>query len=186
MGKFNEVGVLALSPAGFFLVEIKSRPGTVQGDTHTSIWTTDGRECTYDNPLILADRKAERLASLLQRQPKVVNSKIRVPSSSRLSFCRPPVSNRSGSGFLGKMRRILGGAAGSSLGAPFESRLPAPRLARCAIERLGALPKLGQTIFPNSHSRAASTTRTSSGSTRPGSPSTGAGVAPARRHPCAR
>lgn len=78
-GKISEVDALVLSPAGLFLVEIKSRPGTVDGDAHTWTWTTDGREYTYDNPLILANRKSKRLASLLKRQPAITKAKIRLP-----------------------------------------------------------------------------------------------------------
>ena len=92
-GKVNEVDALVLSPAGLFLVEIKSRPGVLRGDTHSWTWTTDGRSNTYDNPVILANRKAKRLASLLRRQPAITKAKIRLPfvepaiflSSSRLS-----------------------------------------------------------------------------------------------------
>jgi len=78
-GKVNEVDALVLSPAGLFLVEIKSRPGVLRGDAHSWTWTTDGRTSTYDNPLILADRKAKRLASLLRRQPAIVKAKVRLP-----------------------------------------------------------------------------------------------------------
>lgn len=78
-GKVNEVDALVLSPAGLFLVEIKSRPGVLRGDAHSWTWTTDGRSSTYDNPLILANRKAKRLASLLKRQPAVTKAKIRLP-----------------------------------------------------------------------------------------------------------
>ncbi len=78
-GKVNEVDALILSPVGLFLVEIKSRPGVVTGDTHTWTWTTDGREYSYDNPLILANRKAKRLASVLRKQPSVLKSKVRLP-----------------------------------------------------------------------------------------------------------
>ncbi|MEP6587327.1 MAG: BREX system serine/threonine kinase PglW [Polaromonas sp.] len=78
-GKVNEVDALVLSPAGLFLVEVKSRPGTVDGDAHTWTWNTDGREYSYDNPLLLADRKSKRLASLLRRQPAIVKAKIRLP-----------------------------------------------------------------------------------------------------------
>jgi serine/threonine protein kinase len=77
-GKISEVDALVLSPAGLFLVEIKSRPGTVDGDAHTWTWTTDGREYTYDNPLILANRKSKRLASLLRHQPAIFKAKIRL------------------------------------------------------------------------------------------------------------
>lgn len=78
-GKVSEVDALVLSSAGLFLVEIKSRPGTVDGDAHTWTWTTDGRDYTYDNPLLLANRKAKRLASLLRRQPAIIKAKIRLP-----------------------------------------------------------------------------------------------------------
>jgi serine/threonine protein kinase len=78
-GKVNEVDALVLSPAGLFLVEIKSRPGVLRGDAHSWTWTTDGRSSTYDNPLILANRKAKRLASLLRRQPAIAKAKIRLP-----------------------------------------------------------------------------------------------------------
>jgi hypothetical protein len=78
-GKVNEVDTLILSPMGLFLVEVKSRPGTVSGDAHTWTWQTDGRRHAYDNPLILANRKAKRLASLLRRQTAVIKAKTRVP-----------------------------------------------------------------------------------------------------------
>ncbi|HCY61920.1 MAG TPA: BREX system serine/threonine kinase PglW [Oxalobacteraceae bacterium] len=78
-GKVNEVDALVLSPAGLFLVEIKSRPGVLRGDSHSWTWITDGRSSTYDNPLILANRKAKRLASLLRRQSAIVKAKIRLP-----------------------------------------------------------------------------------------------------------
>ena len=78
-GKVSEVDALVLSPAGLFLVEIKSRPGILTGDAHSWTWNTDGRTNTYDNPLILANRKAKRLASLLKRQPTIAKAKIRLP-----------------------------------------------------------------------------------------------------------
>jgi hypothetical protein len=68
-GKVNEVDALILGPSGLFLVEIKSRPGSVSGDAHTWTWKTDGREYSYDNPLILANRKAKRLAQLRTAGP---------------------------------------------------------------------------------------------------------------------
>ncbi len=85
-GKVNEVDALIISPGGLFLVEIKSRPGLVTGDTHTWTWTTNGRDYSYDNPLILANRKAKRLASVLRKQPSVIKSKIRLPWVEPLIF----------------------------------------------------------------------------------------------------
>lgn len=78
-GKVNEVDGLVLSPTGLFLIEIKSRPGVVAGDTHTWTWATDGKQYSYDNPLILANRKAKRLASVLRKQPAVQKSRVRLP-----------------------------------------------------------------------------------------------------------
>jgi len=67
-GSINEVDLLVLTPRGFFLVEIKSRPGKVEGDAGTWSWHHDGRIYTDDNPLILANRKAKKLIGLLRRQ----------------------------------------------------------------------------------------------------------------------
>ncbi len=78
-GKVSEVDALVLSPDGLFLVEIKSRPGVLTGDVHSWTWTTDGRSATVDNPVILANRKAKRLASLLKRQPAITKAKMRLP-----------------------------------------------------------------------------------------------------------
>lgn len=78
-GKVNEIDALALTPAGLFLIEIKSRPGKVTGDSHTWTWSSDRSERSVDNPLLLTDRKAKRLASLLRRQSAVVKAKIRLP-----------------------------------------------------------------------------------------------------------
>ena len=36
-GSINEIDLLVFTPQGFFLVEIKSNPGILSGDTHT--WT---------------------------------------------------------------------------------------------------------------------------------------------------
>src|SRR5437773_7945260 len=70
-GTINEVDLLVLSPKGFFLVEIKSRPGVVDGDAGTWTWTESGRSIVVDSPLIATNRKAKKLASLLRRQRAV-------------------------------------------------------------------------------------------------------------------
>src|SRR5437016_1720239 len=67
-GSINEVDLLVLSPRGLFLVEIKSHPGQIKGDAGTWTWIHEGRSVSMDNPLLLANRKAKRLASLLRRQ----------------------------------------------------------------------------------------------------------------------
>ncbi len=68
-GSINEVDLLVLTPKGFFLVEIKSAPGIVEGDQGTWSWHHEGRIRTADNPLVLTNRKAKKLISLLRRQP---------------------------------------------------------------------------------------------------------------------
>ncbi len=99
-GKVREVDVLVLSPCGLFLIEIKSRPGAVSGDTHTWTWTTEGRQYIQDNPLILANRKAKRLASLLRRQPAIAEGKVRLPRVQEMVFLSAQ-----------RVERKLGGAA---------------------------------------------------------------------------
>jgi serine/threonine protein kinase len=89
-GKVNEVDALVLSPHGLFFIEIKSRPGSLDGDPHTWTWSTDGRRYTDDNPLILANRKAKRLASLLQRQNARVRGRQRLPFIVPLIFLSAP------------------------------------------------------------------------------------------------
>jgi serine/threonine protein kinase len=84
-GTINEVDLLVLTPRGFFLVEIKGRPGMLAGDRATWVWTYDGRTVTEDNPIVLANRKAKKLASLLKRQKAC--QKIHVPYLDPLVFC---------------------------------------------------------------------------------------------------
>ena len=68
-GSINEVDLLALTPKGFFLVEIKSAPGVVEGDSGAWTWRREKRVRTVDNPLLLANRKAKKLIALLRGQP---------------------------------------------------------------------------------------------------------------------
>src|SRR5450759_4895802 len=76
-GSINEVDLLVFTPQGFFLVEIKSNPGVLTGDIQTWTWQQEGHQKVVDNPLSLANQKAKKLASLLQRQRAF--DKLRVP-----------------------------------------------------------------------------------------------------------
>src|SRR3954447_4551356 len=68
-GSLYEVDLLVLTKQGFWLVEIKSRPGRVEGDVGSWPGTgKDGKRLTVDNPVLLANRKAKALASLLKAQ----------------------------------------------------------------------------------------------------------------------
>lgn len=88
-GSVNEVDLLVFTPQGFFLIEIKSRPGRLRGDAGTWTWETDGKLATVDNPYQLANSKAKKLRSLLQRQ-KACKSKGQVPFVEALVFCSAP------------------------------------------------------------------------------------------------
>lgn len=83
-GSINEVDLLVFTPQGFFLIEIKSRPGKLFGDPGTWTWE-DGRQFTTDNPLIAANTKAKKLRSLLERQ-KVCKGK-GMPFIEAIIFC---------------------------------------------------------------------------------------------------
>lgn len=85
-GSIYEVDLLVFTPQGFFLIEIKSKPGRLRGDAGTWTWETDGKLTTVDNPYHLANSKAKKLRSLLQRQ-KAAKSKGQVPFIESLIFC---------------------------------------------------------------------------------------------------
>ncbi|MBR9910594.1 MAG: BREX system serine/threonine kinase PglW [Gammaproteobacteria bacterium] len=79
-GSINEIDLMVLTPKGLFLIEIKSHPGVIRGDAGTWIWDKpDGRSKFFDNPRILTDRKAKKLASLLKIQPSALRCKEGVP-----------------------------------------------------------------------------------------------------------
>lgn len=67
-GSINEIDLLVVSLYRIYLVEIKSRPGRLTGDTGTWTWSHEGRDFVEDNPLLLANRKAKKLKTLLQHQ----------------------------------------------------------------------------------------------------------------------
>ncbi len=75
-GSINEVDLLVVSQYKIYLVEIKSRPGRLSGDTGTWTWRHEGRVITDDNPLLLANRKAKKLKSLLQHQTALRNFRV--------------------------------------------------------------------------------------------------------------
>jgi hypothetical protein len=83
-GAIYEVDLLVLTKLGFWLVEYKAWSGRIVGDSGT--WTRyhDGRVHSEDNPLLLANRKAKALASLLKAQPAF--HKMRLPWLDALVF----------------------------------------------------------------------------------------------------
>lgn len=88
-GSINEVDLLVFTPQGFFLIEVKSRPGRLFGDAGTWTWETDGKLLTVDNPLMAANLKAKKLRSLLQKQ-RAFKKKGQPPFVEALVFCSAP------------------------------------------------------------------------------------------------
>ena len=69
-GSVNEVDLLAVTPAGLFVVEVKSFPGKLfGGGQRWRLKALNGAERLLDHPLVLTNTKAKRLRSLLARQP---------------------------------------------------------------------------------------------------------------------
>ena len=108
-GSIGEVDTLVVSPKGVFLIEIKSWPGELRGDAGTWRRTAPGntRERSDDNPLLLTNRKAKRLKSLLGRQAAFRGQQL--PFISALVFlshpdldCRLDPGGRDGITGLGK------------------------------------------------------------------------------------
>ena len=88
-GAIYEVDLLVLTKQGLWLVEIKSRPGRVEGDAGTWTWTDrEGRRASVDNPVLLANRKAKALSSLLKA--KMAAQKVPLPWLDALVFLSDP------------------------------------------------------------------------------------------------
>ncbi len=153
-GKVNEVDALILSPHGLFLVEIKSRPGQLDGDPHSWTWDTDGRRRTDDNPLILANRKAKRLAGLLKRQNAVTRARLRLPYVTAVIFLSAPelvwrVDPATALSTFGRRPSKWGGSIVNTLTAGMPSAPPRPpvtaeqaRMVCRAISEAGIRPAL--------------------------------------------
>ena len=75
-GAIYEVDLLVLTKQGFWLVEIKSWSGTVRGDAGTWTRTFNKNTVSEDNPVLLANRKAKALVSLLKSQQASKNIKM--------------------------------------------------------------------------------------------------------------
>src|SRR3954471_3221627 len=88
-GAIYEADLLVLTKQGLWLVEIKSRPGRVEGDAGTWTWTTrEGRRSSDDSPVLLANRKARALSSLLK--PRMAAQRVPMPWLEALVFLSDP------------------------------------------------------------------------------------------------
>lgn len=76
-GSINEIDALVVSSDRIYLVEIKHWGGRISGNQNTwLIRSPSGRERYEENPLLLANRKARKLKSLLQRQAAFRNGRV--------------------------------------------------------------------------------------------------------------
>ncbi|WP_435588960.1 BREX system serine/threonine kinase PglW [Micromonospora chalcea] len=70
-GSINEVDALVLTPSGLHVLELKHWQGEIRGDgTQWVRRAPNSRLIPEDNPYILANRKAKRLASLIRHYAK--------------------------------------------------------------------------------------------------------------------
>ena len=83
-GAIYEVDLLVLTKQGFWLVECKAWSGRITGDAGSWTRTEDGKVKSEDNPVLLANRKAKALSSLLKSQSAV--AKVKVPWLDALVF----------------------------------------------------------------------------------------------------
>ncbi len=65
-GAIYEVDALVLSPAGLWVIEIKSHVGKLRSDEGLWVFDHEGRRKTIENPVFLANRKAKALKGVLQ------------------------------------------------------------------------------------------------------------------------
>ena len=159
----NEVDLLVLGPAGFFVVEIKSMPGCLSGDAGTWTWRFEKRDHTVDNPVYLTNLKAKKLKSLLQRG-KLVESRdvpyidpaifcsaasltVQLPEEARARvFGRDPEQGKSGSGLPGILAELMRNPSLEAVGS--RRRVIDTALARALTRAVDAAG-----IRPNQRSR---------------------------------
>ena len=140
-GSVNEIDLLVFAPYGFFLIEIKSRPGRVTGDAGTWTWHTDGRLTSTDNPLKLANTKAKKLAALLAEQPAAKRGG-RVPFIEPLIFLSAPNLHCDLTG-TGRLRVCLRDREASDAGPARPGIMAAIRRRECAgLEALSGRAQL--------------------------------------------
>ncbi|MGH9230949.1 MAG: BREX system serine/threonine kinase PglW, partial [Acidimicrobiales bacterium] len=79
-GALYEVDALAVTDNGVHLIEIKSHPGAIGGDGSTWQWTTpQGKVRLFDNPRLLANRKAKALKEVLGRTKEFARRRNELP-----------------------------------------------------------------------------------------------------------
>jgi serine/threonine protein kinase len=89
----NEIDLLVLTPSGLHLLELKHWQGEISGDgIRWEIRSPNGRVRYEDNPLILANKKARRLANVLEHYQRQSGRRARVPFIRAAVFLHAPGS----------------------------------------------------------------------------------------------
>jgi Nuclease-related domain len=87
----NEIDLLVLTPSGLHLLELKHWQGEISGDGFRwEVRSPNGRTRSEDNPVILANRKARRLASLLEHYNRQSGKRSQVPFIRAAIFLHAP------------------------------------------------------------------------------------------------
>ena len=90
-GQLYEVDALAITDNGIHLIEIKSLEGTVAGDAATwELTSPAGKFRQVNNPRILANRKAKKLKSLIEKAQAFSKSRGSVPYVDACVFLSDP------------------------------------------------------------------------------------------------
>ncbi len=89
-GHVREVDLFIATPAGLFLVEIKSHPGRATNQGSTWLFNGNDRLRTIENPLHLTDRKSKELKSQLEWAAEKLNLRLRIPFIQPAVFLSAP------------------------------------------------------------------------------------------------
>ncbi|MEV7005862.1 BREX system serine/threonine kinase PglW [Streptosporangium sp. NPDC051022] len=159
-GHSREVDLLVTTPAGCFLVEIKSHPGRVVNDG--GHWSFIGeRTLTLDNPLDLTNQKCRELRGQLEWAAQQLELHVRIPYIAPAVFLSDPglvseldevqrlnvyARDEAGSGLPGIWKGLLGQAPRSDsrrIDSAFARRLP-DLLRRIGVSAVRKNIKVGQ------------------------------------------
>lgn len=89
-GHVREVDLFIATPAGLFLVEIKSHPGRAVNRGSTWLFRGSDRLRTIENPLHLTDRKCKELRSQLEWAARQLDLRVRIPFIQAAVFLSAP------------------------------------------------------------------------------------------------
>lgn len=102
-GSINEVDALVLTPSGLYVLELKHWQGEIRGDG--SQWVRrapNSRLIPEDNPYILANRKAKRLASLIRYYARQHGREAQAPYVGAAVFLHATAMDARGLDAIGK------------------------------------------------------------------------------------